>query len=142
MSEKGFKVTLNTSGPVRIFADAALLHRMVANLLDNELKHLPGGSRLAIELRGDEENARLILEDDGPGFDSEVLQHLFERRVKGRDSNGHGLGLAFVDAVTRAHGGTVTATNRESGGARITITLPGTSEKMFQASGAAVSQSN
>jgi signal transduction histidine kinase len=66
----------------------------------------------------------LILEDDGPGFDPEVLLLLFERRVKGRDSNGHGLGLAFVDAVARAHGGTVTASNRESGGARISVTLP------------------
>jgi signal transduction histidine kinase len=49
---------------------------------------------------------------------------LFERRVKGKDSNGHGLGLAFVDAVARAHGGAVAAGNRESGGARLVITLP------------------
>ena len=142
MSEKGFKVTLHSHGPVKIFADAALVHRMVANLLDNELKHLPTGSGLSIELVGKDDTACMILEDDGPGFDSEVLQNLFERRVKGRDSNGHGLGLAFVDAVTRAHRGTVTATNRESGGARITITLPGDSEKTGQASGTAVSQSN
>jgi signal transduction histidine kinase len=53
-----------------------------------------------------------------------VSEHLFERRVKGRDSNGHGLGLAFVDAVVRAHGGTITATNREGGGARIVLAMP------------------
>jgi len=53
-----------------------------------------------------------------------VLLHLFERRVKGRDSNGHGLGLAFVDAVVRAHGGTVSVSNREAGGARIAVSLP------------------
>ena len=52
------------------------------------------------------------------------LPHVFERRVKGRESNGHGLGLAFVDAVARAHGGTVTASNRENGGAHIAIGLP------------------
>jgi len=96
---------------------------MIANLLDNELKHLPPASTLTIELQSAEDTALLILEDDGPGFDPEVLLLLFERRVKGRDSNGHGLGLAFVDAVARAHGGTVTASNRESGGARISVTL-------------------
>jgi signal transduction histidine kinase len=53
-----------------------------------------------------------------------VSEHLFERRVKGKESNGRGLGLAFVDAVVRAHGGTITATNREGGGARITLSLP------------------
>ena len=58
-----------------------------------------------------------------------MLDHLFERRVKGRDSDGHGLGLAFVDAVARAHGGTVAATNREGGGARILVTLPLASEE-------------
>jgi signal transduction histidine kinase len=49
---------------------------------------------------------------------------LFEQRVKGRDSRGHGLGLAFVEAVIRVHGGTVTATNRAEGGARFSIALP------------------
>jgi len=71
-----------------------------------------------------DEVAWLILEDNGPGFDSEVLQHLFERRVKGRDSSGHGLGLAFVDAVAHAHGGKATASNQEEGGARIVVVLP------------------
>jgi len=40
------------------------------------------------------------------------------------ESNGHGLGLAFIDAVARAHGGTASARNRRSGGARIEVLLP------------------
>jgi signal transduction histidine kinase len=128
MSEKGLKVGMRNSGPVKVIADAALLHRMVANLLDNELKHLPSACTVTMELLAAEDTASLILEDDGAGFDAEVLRHLFEGRVKGRDSNGHGLGLAFVDAVARAHGGTVEATNRKGGGARIEVTLPLLSE--------------
>jgi signal transduction histidine kinase len=139
MSEKGLQVSLQSSGSVEIYADAALLHRMVANLLDNELNHLPAACSLTIELRGEEDVASMILEDDGPGFDPEVLLHLFERRVKGRDSNGHGLGLAFVDAVARAHSGTVEASNRESGGARITITLPLASKESHRFSVPAIS---
>ena len=128
MSEKGLKVRMRSVGPVTVFADASMLHRMVANLLDNELKHLPSSCTVAIELESGQDGASLILEDDGPGFDSDVLGHVFERRVKGRNSDGHGLGLAFVDAVTRAHGGTVLATNRETGGARITVNIPFASE--------------
>ncbi|MGC1460762.1 MAG: HAMP domain-containing sensor histidine kinase [Terracidiphilus sp.] len=142
MSDKGLKVILRSGGPVEIFADAALLHRMVANLLDNELKHLPPDCTLTTEVRAEDDTAWVILEDDGPGFDSEVLLHLFERRVRGRDSNGHGLGLAFVDAVVRAHKGVVTASNRESGGARIAVALPLAAEQIAHPQVAVTSRSN
>jgi signal transduction histidine kinase len=128
MSEKGLRIELRSGGPLRIEADAALIHRMIANLLDNELKHLPSSCDVTIELRAGEDAASLILKDNGPGFDPEVFPHLFARRVKGKNSNGHGLGLAFIDAVARAHGGTVAATNGEKCGAQITITLPFSSE--------------
>jgi signal transduction histidine kinase len=124
MTEKGLRVRLCCDDAVKVNADTALLHRMIANLLDNELKHLPLACSVTIEARAMEDAAALIFEDNGPGFDPEVLQRLFDRRVKGRASNGHGLGLAFVDAVARAHGGTAVASNREGGGARIIITLP------------------
>ena len=124
MAEKGLRIGLHCSVPVKIDADAALLHRMIANLFDNELKHVPPQSTVTIALRAGEGSAILTLEDNGPGFSPEVIPHLFERRVKGRNSNGHGLGLAFIDAVARAHGGSVTACNRASGGAQITVTLP------------------
>jgi len=124
MSENGLHVKLVSHGRVEIDADAALLHRMVANLLDNELKHLDTGSTITIETRIVDETAWLLLEDNGRGFDRDVLLHMFERRVRGRDSNGHGLGLAFIDAVVRAHGGSIVASNRDEGGARIVIALP------------------
>ena len=124
MSEKGLRIRLQSGGSLRIEADAALIHRMIANLFDNELKHLPAACTVSMRLTVEDGSASLIVEDDGPGFDPEVLPHLFERRVKGRESNGHGLGLAFVDAVARAHGGAVAAANREGGGAHLAVTLP------------------
>jgi signal transduction histidine kinase len=124
MSERGLQIRLDSSGPLIINADAALIHRMIANLFDNEMKHLPAHCAVTVRLQPEDGSALLTLEDDGPGFAPEVSPHLFERRVKGRESSGHGLGLAFVDAVVRAHGGTVTATNRASGGAQIVLTLP------------------
>lgn len=124
MAEKGLRIRLQSGGALRIEADAALIHRMIANLFDNELKHLPAACTVNLQLTCEAGNATLTLEDDGAGFDPEVLPHLFERRVKGRGSNGHGLGLAFVDAVARAHGGAVAACNREQGGAQLAVTLP------------------
>lgn len=124
MSEKNLQISLRCSEQVKINADAALIHRMIANLLDNELKHLPAHCTVTLQLETRKGAAWLTLEDDGPGFEPEVRPHLFERRVKGRESSGHGLGLAFVDAVVRAHEGTVSASNREDGGARITLSLP------------------
>jgi signal transduction histidine kinase len=124
MAEKGLQIRLRSAGPVTVEADAALVHRMIANLFDNELKHLPASCTVTVQLEACDGVALLSLEDDGPGFSSEVREHLFERRIKGKESSGHGLGLAFVDAVVRAHGGGITAANREGGGAHIALTLP------------------
>jgi len=124
MSEKGLKVQIRSAGSVTVLADPALLHRVIANLLDNELKHLPASCLVCVSLRADGRMATLTVADNGPGFDAEISHHLFERGVKGRTSRGHGLGLAFVEAVVRVHGGSVTATNLEEGGAQLTVTLP------------------
>jgi len=124
MSDKGLSVQIRSAGSVKVLADPALLHRVIANMLDNELKHLPASCSVYLLLETDEDMAMLTVADDGPGFDVDVRRHLFERRIRGRESRGHGLGLAFVEAVVRVHGGSVTATNRAEGGARLSITLP------------------
>ncbi|UWZ85678.1 HAMP domain-containing histidine kinase [Occallatibacter riparius] len=124
MSERDLTLSLASDGPLRITGDAGLLHRMIANLFDNELKHLPAGCSVTVGLHATESEATLMVEDNGPGFDWQTLASLFVRRVKGKQSSGHGLGLAFIDAVVRAHGGTVNASNGGKGGARIVITLP------------------
>ena len=124
MSERGLAVQVRSAGSLRVLADPGLLHRVLANLLDNEMKHLPAACMVCVSLQADEGMASLVLEDDGPGFDADINPHLFERRVKGRSSRGHGLGLAFVEAVVRVHGGAVSATNRPEGGARLTIRFP------------------
>ena len=124
MSEKGLRVDLRSAGPVTVLADAALLHRVIANLLDNECNHLPAACTVSIRLGASENTVILTVEDDGPGFASEIGLQMFEQRVKGRDSKGRGLGLAFVEAVVRAHGGSVTASNLPQGGALLTINWP------------------
>jgi signal transduction histidine kinase len=124
MSERDLQICWQSPGPVRIRGDEGLIHRMIANLFDNEHKHLPPECGMTIELHAEDGSAHLTIHDNGAGFDPEIRSQLFAGRVKGRNSSGHGLGLAFVDAVVRAHAGTITATNNDGGGARIEITLP------------------
>jgi signal transduction histidine kinase len=124
MNDKGIRIRLNSSGPVHIVGDEGLIHRMIANLFDNELKHLPSGCSVEVSLEQEANEARLLLRDNGPGFGHDVREHLFMKSVKGKRSFGHGLGLAFVGAVVRAHAGVIAADNNEDGGARIVMTLP------------------
>jgi len=124
MSERGMNIFLDDDGPAWIYADSSLIHRLLANLFDNELSHLPNGCTIRMRTHQNAQQIFLQIDDNGPGFSVEVLEHIFEKRIRGRSSQGHGLGLAFVDAVIRAHGGSIAACNKPPTGASISITLP------------------
>ncbi len=109
---------------VTVDGDVAFLNRVLGNLLDNELNHLPKACHVYITLKQLDEFAELKIEDDGPGFSPDLRQRAFDRFVKGKQSAGHGLGLAFVHAIVRAHGGDVSISDRPGGGAVIVLSLP------------------
>jgi signal transduction histidine kinase len=124
MNEKGLRLNLRVVNSVTVWGDPALLQRAIANLFDNEVKHLPASRTIALSVSADENTAVLLIEDDGPGIPLDIVSDVFRPRVKARTSRGLGLGLAFVEAVVLAHDGLVTAENRQPSGARITIRLP------------------
>ena len=124
MAERRHEVTLDLEGHVIVEADLSLLNRVVSNLLENELIHLPEGCRVSIRLHSHQGSAELVIEDNGPGFPPDIGSRVFERFVKGQHSPGHGLGLAFVDAVAQAHGGAARISDRSGGGAVISLLLP------------------
>ncbi len=124
MTEKGHEVRTDLQNGVIVQADRGLLNRTLSNLLENELVHLPPGCQIDVRLRSNQERAELVIEDNGPGFSPDISQRVFERFVKGKQSPGNGLGLAFVDAVIQAHGGTVKIADRTGGGANVTVSLP------------------
>jgi signal transduction histidine kinase len=124
MAEHRHEVTTDLEAHVVVDADVTLLNRVVSNLLENELTHLPVGCRVNIRLYSQQGSAELVIEDNGPGFSPDIGGRVFKRFVKGKNSPGHGLGLAFVEAVVQAHGGVAKVSDRPEGGAVIILSLP------------------
>ena len=109
--------------PVHATLDAGLVHRMLANLMDNCLRHLPAGTQIQITLTSSGPSCKLSITDNGPGFPEAILPRIFDKYAKGEHSTGSGLGLAFVEAVVRAHQGSVSVANQPHGGAQIEILM-------------------
>jgi signal transduction histidine kinase len=124
MGERQHELVIDLAEDVVVVADPSLLNRVLGNLLENELAHLPAGCQIRIRLLSHEDSAELTIEDNGPGFPPDIVSRAFERFVKGKHSTGHGLGLAFVDAVVQAHGGCTKISGSVNGGAVITLSLP------------------
>jgi two-component system, OmpR family, sensor kinase len=107
------------------------LHRLIANLLENAVRHTPGGTTIELSVRAAGGRAVLTVSDDGPGLPDGVGDQIFSRFVRGTGGpadvaldSGTGLGLAIVRAVAVAHGGSVQAGGSERGGARFVVELP------------------
>ncbi|MGW7523196.1 ATP-binding protein [Streptomyces sp. NPDC054783] len=104
--------------------DARWLVPAIGNLVDNALRH--GKGAVAVTAVVHEGRLRLSVTDEGPGFPPGFLPRAFDRFARAeasRTSEGSGLGLAFVQAVAVAHGGTVRAEN-SGGGATVTVDVP------------------
>jgi two-component system, OmpR family, sensor histidine kinase KdpD len=106
--------------------DHLLMEQAVAKLIANAGSHTP--SRLPIEIDAECRNGQLVISvsDRGPGISPELCERVFEKfyRGDGRKAGGLGLGLAIARGFVEAHGGKLTAENRDGGGARFTINLP------------------
>ncbi|MBL8325734.1 MAG: HAMP domain-containing histidine kinase [Rubrivivax sp.] len=130
--------------PLAAEVDVELLERALANLLDNALRHTPGGGEVVLAARPQREPAagpdsavprpdlvRLTVRDTGGGIAPDDLAHLFDRHFRGRhDSDksrsegGKGLGLAIVQRIVELHAGQVDVTSRVGAGTTVTIDLP------------------
>jgi two-component system sensor histidine kinase QseC len=110
-----------------VHGDAAALDGLVRNLLDNAVRYAPVGGQVRVQLAVADGEARLVVEDDGPGIAPEARARVFERfhRELGSGVEGSGLGLSIVAEVLASHaGGIVLDASPELGGLRASVTLP------------------
>jgi len=108
--------------------DAALVERVLCNLLENAAKYTAVGSTIGIGATpGEPDCITVWVEDNGPGLPAGKEDELFKKFTRGRKESatpGVGLGLAICRAIVEAHGGTMRAENRQGGGARFLFTVP------------------
>ena len=114
------------AGPAIVQGARDDLHRMTLNLMENAIRHTPAGTRVHATVEADGRQARLVVEDDGPGIPPELRDRVFERFVRGEGDRGgsFGLGLSIVRAVAASHGGTVRVESPTAGGTRFVVELP------------------
>ena len=128
-SNKGVSLQLLPARPVRVEADADRLAQVFVNLIDNAIRHTPGGGRVKVELDARGSDAVVRVRDNGAGIPYRDLPRIFERfyvvdRSRTRGSGGSGLGLAIVKGIVDAHGGSISAESTLGRGTTVTIRIP------------------
>lgn len=110
----------------RILGDEVLLRQAISNLLRNSVEACAAAGidpLVHVEGTTDAPNARITIEDNGPGVPPDALAHIFKPFVTTK-AHGTGLGLAIVQKVVVSHNGRITAANRPEGGAQFRLQLP------------------
>jgi two-component system OmpR family sensor kinase len=129
------RVTLDApASPLTVDGDAARLHQVLANLLDNARAYSPAGSPVSVRVAGVEQDGlpfvAVEVTDRGQGLTSDQATRVFERfyrtdAARSRAQGGTGLGLSIVAAITEAHGGTVEVDSTPGEGSTFRVLLPG-----------------
>jgi len=116
--------------PAFVLGDAARLHQVVTNVLNNAFQFTPGGGIVSVTSGVADGHAFVEIRDSGVGIDADFLPHVFERfrqeraRATSREP-GLGLGLAIVRDLVERHHGAVTIDSAGIGkGTTVTVTLP------------------
>ena len=126
---KHLRVTTAAGPDTRgLVVDAAKVHDIVRNLVENAINYTQPGGDVAIAAAADGAMLVITVSDNGPGIPPEDVSRVFERfyrvdKSRGRPG-GTGLGLAIVKHLADLHGGAVTVENRALGGAAFTVRLP------------------
>jgi len=108
------------------FGNELLMRHVWDNLISNAVKFSPENGSIHIRLVKKLGRIIFTVEDEGPGISEDSIRHVFDKFYQAdsiHKQEGSGLGLALVDKILKLEKGSVTAENRETGGARFTVTL-------------------
>ncbi|MER7180066.1 HAMP domain-containing sensor histidine kinase [Streptomyces hyaluromycini] len=124
-TERGIDLVEHLTPAVTV-GDPRLIESLVANLIDNAIRHNHPGGHVEITTQTSGPQAAFMVVNSGPALPADQLQRLFQpfqRLAPDRHGrgDGYGLGLAIVNAVTEAHHATLTTGARPEGGLSITV---------------------
>ncbi|HEY9681194.1 MAG TPA: DUF4118 domain-containing protein [Oculatellaceae cyanobacterium] len=116
-----------------IYADGVQIVQVLKNLLENALKYSPASQNVNFECRQEDDQLIIEIKDRGIGLSQDEREKVFEPFYRGKnlsESNvpGVGIGLSICKGLIEAHGGMITAANRDGGGSVFRVTLPIMSE--------------
>jgi signal transduction histidine kinase len=118
-----------TIAPAPAVGDPRLAKRLVANLIDNSLRHNFAAGEVALATRTESGHAVLTVTNSGPIIPEADIDRLFQpfQRLHSNrtyHTDGHGLGLSIVQAIAAAHGATLSARAQPDGGLHIEVRFP------------------
>jgi len=124
---KFYNVSDNKTKP-NILGVGSRVEQVLANLLANSISFSPPNSEIKVSINSNNQNIKLIVEDQGPGFKEKNIEQIFNRFYSNRPEKfgeHTGLGLNIVRNIIELHGGSINASNKAKGiGARIDISFP------------------
>jgi two-component system OmpR family sensor kinase len=128
-AQRGVDLGIVGDAACPVVGDPSALAVLVANLVDNAIRHTPSGGSVDTRLDCAGERATLIVEDTGPGIPDDEIGRVFDRffRGHGAGAGGSGLGLAIVKRIADANGASIELANRPEGGLRATARFAGAS---------------
>ena len=120
---------LAPAGAVPLHCDAALIRRVVGNLLGNALKFTPASGSITVTVSRSDGRPRVEVADTGPGIPADFLGRVFDKfsqagEGRSRKRYSTGLGLAFCKLAVEAHGGTIGVSSEVGKGSRFWFELP------------------
>jgi two-component system sensor histidine kinase KdpD len=110
--------------------DGLFMEQVLVNLLENAARYTPAGTQIDISAKREGQQAVIRVADNGPGLPSGSEARVFDKFFRGSTTptadgrRGAGLGLAICKGIIQAHGGYISARNRQSGGAEFVVSLP------------------
>ncbi|MBV8035068.1 ATP-binding protein [Roseateles sp.] len=118
------RVSMACDPDALLWCDPRLIEQLLGNVLENAGRHAPAGSRIRLGFTAETAAARLVVQDDGPGFPPGREQDMMKKFTRGsqQSSGGTGLGLAICAAVAKLHGGRLELSNQS--GAQVMLWLP------------------
>jgi two-component system, OmpR family, sensor kinase len=123
------RIVTKTSDELLVVADAKRVRQCIENILANAIQHSPDEAPVTVLVRRvkreNDDAARIDVVDAGPGIAPEVLPHIFERFVTGKQRRGGlGLGLYLAKRIAALHNGDLTVESKPGLGAQFTLLLP------------------
>jgi signal transduction histidine kinase len=130
LSAPSVTMTVSVEPPdLELRADQERLHQVVANLVENAVRHSPDGGTVAVTARRGGDHVTIDVSDEGPGIPEEEVARVFERfyrhdSARSSRDGGAGLGLAIAKWIVDLHGGDIQPERRQPHGCRMVVTLP------------------